>query len=315
MEQKILVRRFGAQNIKSFFKREDVRFKIGIASGIISVPVVVFVFVMYVFWILVKLNNIFFEAHGLIGQEEVRLAFSYHILNNLMPIFPYFVLGLLILFILGLVMGELLLRPFKELGHYCENALKDSKSVYNPDLFTSLQVLTRFSEYFFNYINNVRREGKLFKAEIPPFFGKIHTPVFEKMFFFHFSLLMFIVCIGATLMMSYLVVEMHDSLIQLALGILKTKGSAVGYYLHEQQEILYSVIIYTVGIIIVFYTIAALWLYSLVSGAAFAVFSTMRAFMKGQYSARVHLIGFKHIREYGRQINKYFDYLEDKYTH
>ena len=31
--------------------------------------------------------------------------------------------------------------------------------------------------------------------------------------------------------------------------------------------------------------------------------------MKGNYQARVHLIGFNHIRAHGRALNKYLDYI------
>jgi hypothetical protein len=78
--------------------------------------------------------------------------------------------------------------------------------------------------------------------------------------------------------------------------------------------ILDDIIGLTIALISFSYILLGLHLYSKVSGAAFGIFSTMRSFMKGNYSSRVHLVGFAHIREYTRKLNKYLDYIQNNFT-
>jgi hypothetical protein len=54
-------------------------------------------------------------------------------------------------------------------------------------------------------------------------------------------------------------------------------------------------------------------LYGKVSGAAFGIFSTMRSFMKGDHFSRVHLVGYAHIRDNTRKLNKYLDFAQNNF--
>ena len=64
--------------------------------------------------------------------------------------------------------------------------------------------------------------------------------------------------------------------------------------------------------VFVSYAVLAIVLYNKVSGAAFAYFATMRSFMKGKFSSRVHLIGYSYVRNYGRDLNRYLKFLETR---
>jgi hypothetical protein len=58
------------------------------------------------------------------------------------------------------------------------------------------------------------------------------------------------------------------------------------------------------------YFLLASHLYHGVAAPAFAVFATMRAFLKGSYNQRVHLIGFPALRLQTRKLNKYLDWVD-----
>jgi hypothetical protein len=85
---------------------------------------------------------------------------------------------------------------------------------------------------------------------------------------------------------------------------------AVRKFISSQIFILDELVLMTITLTSIFYILLGLHLYSKVSGAAFGIFSTMRTFMKGNYFSRVHLVGYAHIRDYTRKLNKYLDHLE-----
>ena len=59
-----------------------------------------------------------------------------------------------------------------------------------------------------------------------------------------------------------------------------------------------------------FYLGLSFHLYAKVSAPAFAIFATMRSFLKGNTKARVHLIGNYYARPETKKLNQYLDYIE-----
>lgn len=292
------------------FSTEDSRFKISVALKVMMVPIIASIFLGYMLWVLVRMNNIFFEANGFMGLSELRDAYFDFILMELSTLFPYIGGVLILLFFTGMYIGSLLLRPFAIIGAYCEKAIHDENVVYEPDMFSDYKLLTRFSEHFFSYIRNARKEGKLLTDVIPLNYTRIHKPVFDKIFFFHFSLFLSIISIISSVLLVIIAVDIHESIIQLAIKALKLKGQSSTYFLLEQSFIMQSVTWVTVAIIVLGYLLLALHLYGRVAGPAFGFFATMRSFMKGNFHTRVHLLDFNHIRPYSRVFNKYLDYIQ-----
>lgn len=292
------------------FSTDDSRFKIYVALKVMMVPVVASIFLAYMLWVLVRMNNIFFEANGFMGLDELRDAYFDFILIELSTLFPYIGGVLILLFFTGMYIGSLLLRPFAIIGAYCEEAVNNENAVYEPDIFSDYKLLTRFSEYFFTYVRNARKTGKLEVDVIPVNYTRIHKPVFDKVFFFHFSLFLSIISIISSYLLVIIAVDIHESIIQLAIKALKLKGQGYTYFLLEQSFIMHSVTWVTVSIIVLGYLLLAFHLYGRVAGPAFGFFATMRSFMKGNFHTRVHLLDFNHIRPYSRVFNKYLDFIQ-----
>lgn len=296
--------------LRNAFSTEDSRFKIFVALKVITVPLIAALFLSYMLWVLVRMDNIYFEANGFMGLDELRDAYFDFILMELSTLFPYIGGVLILLFFTGMYIGSLLLRPFVIISDYCEAAMNDINAVYEPDMFSDYKLLTRFSEYFFVYINNARKVGKLETNVIPPNFTRIHKPVFDKIFFFHFSLFLLIISLISSVLLVIIAVDIHESIVQLAIKAIKLKGQGSTYFLLEQSFIMQSVTYATVSIIVLGYGLLALHLYGRVAGPAFGFFATMRSFMKGNYHTRVHLLDFNHIRPYSRSFNKFLDQIQ-----
>lgn len=292
------------------FSTDDSRFKIYVALKVMTVPLIASIFLGYMLWVLVRMNNIFFEANGFMGLDELRDAYFDFILMELSSLFPYIGAVMILLFFTGMYIGSLLLRPFAIIGAYCEEAVANENAVYEPDIFSDYKLLTRFSEYFFTYIRNARKAGKLEMDVIPVNYTRIHKPVFDKVFFFHFTLFLSIISIISSYLLVIIAVDIHESIIQLAIKALKLKGQSYTYFLLEQSFIMHSVTWVTVLIIVLGYLLLAFHLYGRVAGPAFGFFATMRSFMKGNFHTRVHLLDFNHIRPYSRVFNKYLDFIQ-----
>jgi hypothetical protein len=291
------------------FKSEDSRFLLETAFKIASVYLIAMGLVSYLLWVVLSLNNVFFEANGYPELQELRSAYFDYILSNTFENLTFIFAFYIVLFFAGIYTGKVLIRPFSIIAKYCEEAVENINTSYNPDLFSDFKLLTRFSDFFFQYIYDSRVKKKLIANTIPPNFSKVHGPVFDKVFFFHFFLFISILAIITTTYVSAMIYEMYEAMVSLAVKTLPKSGKEVSYFLKNQEFVFTSIRQFSVVIIVVAYASLALHLYSKVSGGVFAFFATMRSFMKGNHTARVHLLEYKHLRPQGRAVNKFLDHI------
>jgi len=301
-----------ANIFKNIFKSDESKFRLVTSLKITSLPIITSFFMGFTIWLFANMDLIFFQANGYLQVKELREAYFDFLFGELSIVLLYFGIFSIILFFVGNYIAGLLIRPFKILGEYCEKCTNGEVASYNPDLFSDLKLLTRFSEFFFQRIDISISENRWISCEIPETFTKIHKPIFEKVFFFHFCLFLSILCLISSLCIYILTVEIHSSIIELAINTLE-QNSSINYFLQQQTELFNAVFTISVGILIFLYVVLVFNLYNKVSGAAFGVFSTMRAFIKGNKSARVHLIGYSYVRPFCRALNKYLDQIERKF--
>jgi hypothetical protein len=295
------------------FTGEDSIFVLKTALKVVGIGLFNLFFIFFIIFSLLKVNSIFFEAHGYSSAEQLRSAYYQFVLSASLEYLPWLLLFFILLFFAGLYVAYKLLRPFNGISNYCVKAIESDNVSYDIDSFSDFKLLTRFSEYFFSYVNLCRLEKKLIKHSIPPHYTKIHGPVFDQVYFFHFFLLISIICIFTLLVMNMITSEIYDGLVQLAIKTLKTKDQSIRQFLLGQAELFDMINWLSMLTTSFLYFLLSAHLYSLVSGAAFGVFATMRSFMKGNYSARVHLLGYTYVRPFTRNFNKFLDYLQRNY--
>ncbi len=296
------------QSIRRAFRNEDSRFIIFVGLKVSSISFFVTLSVYYFLLQVSRLNYAFFEAQGFPLRDE-GLFFDY-ILGEALENAPILFAFHVFLFFIGTYVGWLILRPFRVIGEYCDQVIENPNTIYKIDEFSHYKLLTRFSEFFFEFLREARRKGEISTNSIPPQYSKIHKPVPDYVFILHFGILLVIISICSCVFIidnsSILFQDMTD----LAMKTLKDP-KVVGKFFSNQMFIQDELVFMTVTLTAIFYIMLGFHLYSKVSGAAFGIFSTMRAFMKGNHFSRVHLVGYAYIREYTRKLNKYLDYLEN----
>lgn len=305
------------QAIKKTFSKvftdDESKFRLLTTVKICMIPMITLFIMIGLILVILRLDLLFFEAHGLSNIGSLADTFYDYVLKNVVDALPYMGLFFVILIFIAVYIANLFLRPFRLISDYCEKAIKDGSAIYDPDFFTDLKLLTRFSEYFFNYMESGVREGAIKKTVVPTKYTKIHSPVFEKDFFIQFSFLIVLTSIVVGVSLNLAAVEIHDGLISLAHEILKPT-TMVKHFLEQQAQLLQEILLFVTGLHVILYLALAIHLYAKISGPAFGIFATMRSYIKGNYSSRVHLIGNYFLRPHCRVINKYLDYLQKNYV-
>lgn len=299
---------FRPQELRKLFKNEDTRFIMFVGLKVSGISLGISLFVYYFLFQVSRLNYAFFQSQGFPVQDE-SLFFDYiagEALENAPILFAFHVF----LFFIGTYVGWLILRPFRVIGEYCEQVLENPNVVYKTDEFSNYKLLTRFSEFFFEFLREARRKGEITSNSIPPQYSKIHKPVVDWVFLLHFGILLVIISICSSVFIIDNSSILFRDMTELAMKTLQDTP-AVRKFLTRQLFVLDELVFMTISLTTFFYILLGLHLYGMVSGAAFGIFSTMRAFMKGNYFSRVHLVGYAYIRDYTRKLNKYLDYLEN----
>lgn len=298
----------GSLEFRRIFKNEDTRFIMLVGFKVSGISLGVSFFIYYFLFQVARLNYAFFEAQGFPIQDET-LFFDY-IMKEVLENAPILFVFHIFLFFIGTYVGWLILRPFRVIGEYCEKAIENPNTIYKLDEFSNYKLLTRFSEFFFEFLREARLKGEITKNSIPPQYSKIHKPLVDWIFLLHFGILLVIISICSSVFIIDNSSILFYDMTELAMKTLQNP-IAVRKYFTKQMFILDELVFMTISLTSIFYVLLGLHLYGQVSGAAFGIFSTMRAFMKGNYFSRVHLVGYAYIRDYTRKLNKYLDYLEN----
>lgn len=296
---------------KNLFSSELSRFKLKNGLTLAFTYYLIVGIVVYYQWILLKLNVTYFESMYSKQFPGFPEAF-YDFLLGESVILIMLVAGIgFVIFFAGGFISELLILPFKRLSNYCEASLKNPNLEFESKPFIDFQFLSRFAEFFFGQIGQARvKKTSLDNAFIPKSFTKIHSPPFDVIFLVQFSLVMLMI-LGLS---SYIIVLFNETLFSNVIEFVMTyKGlkevNAVNFII-EQKEIFEQIIYPLIFVSVLGNFIISTYMYSRISGAAFGIFSTFRAFFKGNRKARIHLIGYTFVREQTRKLNHYLEQVE-----
>jgi hypothetical protein len=297
--------------LRNVFRSDETKFIMATGLKVAGVSLIISLIVYFYILQVTRINYVFFKSHGFpdfFEESTFRAFVAQEAVANLPFLFAFHIF----LFFIGTYVGWLILRPFRTLGLYCEEALQSPNVIYRVDEFSAYKLLTRFSEFFFEYIRESRKRGELVIQSIPPQYSKIHRPVPDRIFMLHFGILLLIMAISSSVFIIQNASAIFNGIIELANKTLPTELSA-NQFLLKQKFLLDDLIVLTIVLITVLYTLLGIHLYAQVSGAAFGIFSTMRSFMKGNCFSRVHLLGFAHVRDSTRKLNKYLDYIQNNF--
>ena len=301
------------ERVTRFLGDDEEMFKIGMGLKFLGVSVLCTISVLLFTYLLIRIDLIFFVSHGFPGALDFKDAFIDFIYSSLYDEVLWITLSGVFVFGLGYYLSSIMIRPFKVIGEYCEDKISKKNNFYSPDFFSDLKLLTSFSVFFFSKIDEGGIKGKIGSIDIPNHFTRIHKPNFEKNFFFNYLFIIAIFALMSSTGIVALNLEFRDQVADLARRFLADNEQAT-YFLNEQFMIADIAVYFFVILHLFLYLLLGVHMYSKVATPAFAVFATMRSFLKGNYHNRVHLIGYYYLRGDCRKINKYLDHVQKNLT-
>lgn len=299
--------------LKAAWDNDELMFKVGTGLKFLMVSLICTLSVLLFTYLFIRIDLIFFVANGFPGVEQFEDAFYGFIYSSIDDGLLYLVIASIFIFTLGFYLSSVMIRPFKKLGQYCEDQMQEKKNNFTPDVISNLKLLTSFSEFFFSRIDEAKLKGKLEKEEVPAHFTRIHKPTYEANFYFNYLFITVIFALLSSIAIFKLNNEIRESIFELSKKFF-TNNSQAQYFLERQFDIANIAVKFFITLHLIIYLLLGFHLYSKVSAPAFAVFATMRSFLKGNYHNRIHLIGYYYLRNDCRKINKYLDHIQKNLT-
>ena len=295
---------------KHLFENELFKFRFGIISRLVAIPLFSMILNIVFVILFLQFNLIFFEANGYPQVASFKETFYDFIFARLLVYLPYTFGFLILLSFLGVYVSRLLVRPFKLISEYCADFMQGKRANYDPEFLTDLKLLTSFSEWFFNSVENSVKNKTLPRLEVPKKFQKIHRPIFETSFFLHYSFLLSLGMIAVGFGVHMFAIDAHENLIELSRVTLKD-AAGINYFMRTQSQVFTNVTWFTLTVHLLLHIFLLVRLHEMVATPAFALFSTMRSFVKGSHDVKVHLVGHYFLRDYFRTFNQYLTYVKN----
>ena len=293
------------------FRSEEASFRLNTSIEIIFIYFLTIIINFTLLVIILDVYESFFNVSGLADSGNLESVYYQYLFKNVGSHILILVGIGVFLFLMGGFIAKIILRPFNDLGEYCENAIGKRGAQYTPSAFSELRFLTNFTSYFFQYIDLSRKEGRFLDVILPEQYIAVHKPKFEYHFFLHFMLFFLIICSAVSVSQYFLFMDINLEMIDLFTEHLDLRKNAVGLRFMERNSDIFIRLLFISSIVSVFlFGILALRLYNKVRQASFGVFATFRAFLRGKYHSRIHLIGHNFIRVDCRLMNKFLDTVE-----
>ena len=300
------------RSLKEHYNNDELMFKVNTGTKFVCISLFFLILALGFTIVMVKIDLNYFNSKGVPGAIEFEDAFFDFIYQSITSSWPLLLLILVTIFMVGYYIAIIMMRPFKTIARFCEEQLSEHSMQYSADLFSDLKLLTSFTSFFFARIEEAKIRGNFEKVEIPEGFTKIHKPIFEKNFFLNYIFVIIVFSLLASIGILLLNFEIHEKVLLLGRQVLhhSSSSSEVSIFLNNQFEVTKLVSEYLLGFHAMIYCMFGFHLYSQVATPAFAIFATMRSFLKGNVHNRIHLVGYSYLRNDCRKINKYLEFVQ-----
>jgi hypothetical protein len=291
----------------NLFKTANSKFYLSTSLRVTVVPVLSLIFTSYMFWIFIQMTYVYFRSNGFGRMEVIEDAFYDYLFSQVLSYFVYLFFAIIVVFFIGYLISVLLLRPFSNIADHSRGVLKGNLEEYEVDSLNSKKVFTIFTAQFFDFIQSAIKHKKIKPVHIPEKYLSVSGPTVDVVFYIQYMSILFIIAICTSVGLYMFTVDLHQSIVQLAIKHLGSGNQSVATFFTAQEYILVSIQIVSTAFMFILYIIISRSFVQQVEGVSFHFLRVMREIMRGNYNARVRL----RFNDPGQESAKTFNHLLD----
>jgi hypothetical protein len=269
----------------NLFKSTDSRYMLKTALLITMVPAIMIVVIAYSSWLLLVVNHSYFVAHGLALDEESREVFLNYLLISSTDDLWIVWMVLIGYFLMGLLLGHMVLRPFKQVALACEAAIKGEKKTINMSGLNKSKLLLKLGEFLVRHHDSMRRgEAEKMTDDL----AESKAPRIDYVFYVQFFSLILIL-MGITVLFIHIFTEqLHMAIVDASWAFLKGKKTAgLVTFLSTQKDVLSSIVLVPSVISISIFIYLSRIIISKVEGVTFGCVRDVKDIVQGNRLRRL----------------------------
>ncbi len=273
----------------TLFSSKDSRHSLKTAFLITIVPALMLLMVVYSIWLIMVMNHSFFVANGFPLSDESLSDFFNYVFQSQIEYIPYIGIFLIVVFFVGVLVSHIILRPFHQLTKMC-NELKEGSGIKTKISGLEKQQLLIKIGFFLGDIVKAKKQNT--EVHVPDDLKKVTSPIMDKVFYFQFLCVMFIISFITITSLYIFTYQLFDSVVVSGIAMLKSSSSAAGikgmtYFFNSQESLINYVIMIPSVISILLYLIIARMLIQNIQGVTYAYVRDICDSASGENTKRI----------------------------
>ena len=269
------------------FKSQDSKYFIKTAFKVTFVPLISFSIIFYSLWNVLEMNYSFFVANGFFSGPEFKEAFMDKVLLNINDYFIYFAIIITGVFMGGLFISHLALRPFEEIEDFCAEAQDDPEAEFEFNKINGQKVIYQGAAAFFEYIKFLRAGGHVDGNElIPSSLERMKKPKTDKVFLLQYISIVSIIALVTNIVFYTFTNELYQEIVQAGISMLQG-NQVVAKFMQAQEAILFNIYAVAMVMNIVLYLGISKSIIRAVDGVGYAFCRDFIQIMQGNHQKRV----------------------------
>lgn len=292
------------ENTKDVFTSQDSQYFLKTALKFSAVPVFSLTLVSFLFYTILEMNYSFFVANGFAQESTV---FYDTIFKNISGYSLYFLFMQVLVFMLGLYISYLAVRPFDDIEYFSYRFIENPEEKLEIKGFNKSKLIYQASNYLFAYLYHHVNNCKGNRPELPYNIETLKKPPVDKVFLLQYMVIVVIITTSFSALLHNFTSELYQEIVSGGIDLL-VSSQVVSTFLDSQERILLNIRV--LGIfsnLIAFYFIYRI-IYNTVDGVTYGYARDMVKILKGQHHVRLRPRNDDPGQETARLIN---EILED----
>lgn len=295
------------EEMGSLFKSQDSKYFIKTAFKITFVPIISFAIIFYSLWNILEMNYSFFVANGFIGGDEFKEALFDKILLNINEYFIYFGIIITGVFIAGLVVSHLALRPFEEIEEFCFELEEEPDLEFDFNQINAKKIIYQGAAAFFEYLRLIRNGEKVKGTDLlPDSIVKMKKPKTDMVFLAQYASIVTVIVLVTNIVFYTFTNELYEEIVAAGISLLKG-NQVIAKFMQSQKDVLFNIYTVAMGLNVVLYLGLSKNIIKAVDGVSYAFCRDFIQVLQGNHRKRIFPRFTDPGKEAANACNSYLD--------
>ncbi len=269
------------------FQSQDSKYFLKTAFKVTFVPLVSFSIIFYSLWNILEMNYSFFVANGFAEGAEFKEAFIDKVLLNINEYFIYFGIIVTGVFMGGLFISHLALRPFEEIEEFCNEAIDDPDAEFEVNKLNAKKIIYQGAASFFEYIKFLRNGGNVDGEELlPSSLLNMKKPKTDIVFLFQYATIVTVIALITNIVFYTFTNELYQEIVSAGVELLKG-NQVIAKFMQSQESILFNIYAVAMTLNVILYLGLSKNIIKSVDGVSYAFCRDFIQILQGNHQKRI----------------------------